>query len=410
MNYKISQDILTICLPERIDTSTASDIGAELNGICSSHPHSELILDASATTYIASSGLRIILILAKQNRQMRVIGTQPNVFSVFDMTGFTRIVKIEKALRRIELREENLLALGGNGAVYRLSDEEIVKVNFKPVMREELQKEIDSSQEALICGVPTAISYDVVDCGEGRLGTVYEAIKSDNLSSLVMKCPDRFDELVDQYVSLLHTVHSNNSAPANLPKTKAVMAAHLENLRDTKLPSAKIDTLLRLLDVIPEADTLVHGDCHPKNVMMMNGELLYIDIADISIGHPMVDFLMYAVISRPLTGSIPEKMLEQVTGFTHDVRERFFFQTLKRYFGYDDTRVEWLLQLLDNMGMLIMATSILHLIVKPELYEAEVGYISRYADRLDSGLFDRLRTDLLSWAEDFRGTESLSSY
>lgn len=401
LSFQLSQDILTISLPDRIDTDSSNAVGAEINSICSTQHYTELVLDASGTSYLSSSGLRIILALAKQNRQMRVFGVRPEVYSVFEVTGFTRIIKIEKALRRIELKEENLIAVGGNGAVYRLSDEEIVKVNYSAVSREELQKEINSSQEALICGVPTAISYDVVDCGDGKLGTVYEAIKSDNLSGLVMRNPDQFDALVDQYVGLLRTVHTNHSAPSSLPTTKSVMSAHLEELRDTDLPSAKIDTLQRLLDVIPDADTLVHGDCHPKNAMMMNGELLYIDIADISIGHPMIDFMMYALISRPLTGSIPEEMLETVTGFTKEIRDRFFFETMKRYFGYDDARVEWLLCLLDNMGMLIMATSVLRLIPDPNLYAAEVRYISDYVDRLDSGLFDQLHSDLTSWGKDF---------
>ena len=35
----------------------------------------------------------------------------------------------------------------------------------------------------------------------------------------------------------------------------------------------EVDTLLRINEAIPESDTVVHGDFHPKNVMIQNGEL-----------------------------------------------------------------------------------------------------------------------------------------
>ena len=43
------------------------------------------------------------------------------------------------------------------------------------------------------------------------------------------------------------------------------------------------------MDAIPESDTVVHGDFHSKNVMIRNGELVLVDMANLTTGHPLYD-------------------------------------------------------------------------------------------------------------------------
>ena len=79
----------------RLDTNTAMELETALNGVLAS----ELVLDCSALEYVSSAGLRVILAahkrLAADGKRLLISGVRAEVRSVFDMTGFSRILNIE---------------------------------------------------------------------------------------------------------------------------------------------------------------------------------------------------------------------------------------------------------------------------------------------------------------------------
>ena len=77
----------------RLDTSTAPQLEAEMNGSLDSAK--DLILDFSELEYISSAGLRVILKAQKiMNKQgtMKLTGVNDTVMEVFDITGFSDIL------------------------------------------------------------------------------------------------------------------------------------------------------------------------------------------------------------------------------------------------------------------------------------------------------------------------------
>jgi anti-anti-sigma factor len=213
MNFNLNDGVLTVSFDGRLDTEAAVKFEAELAEVCSGNPHTSMIFDAEKLDYVASSGLRIILKLAKTEKNFSVENVSPAVFSVFEMTGFSRIINIRKALRKIDLEKCERIGFGGNGAVYRVSEDEIVKVNYNPATYADLDMELAKAKEAFLLGIPTAISFDLVDCGEGRRGVVYETIKSRTLGETIQSSPELMDELTEKYVgqlNILHAVHTDN--------------------------------------------------------------------------------------------------------------------------------------------------------------------------------------------------------
>lgn len=79
----------------RLDTNTAMELETALNGVLAS----ELVLDCSALEYVSSAGLRVILAahkrLTAEGKRLFISGVRAEVRSVFDMTGFSRILNIE---------------------------------------------------------------------------------------------------------------------------------------------------------------------------------------------------------------------------------------------------------------------------------------------------------------------------
>ena len=331
-SYKLNNDILVVSLDGRLDTEASAKFETELTEISKENPHGSLVIDASNLEYIASSGLRIILKLVKTEKDFKLENVCPAVYEVFEVTGFAKIIKMTKALRQIDLEKCEKIGAGGNGAVYRVSEDEIVKVNFNPETYDNLEQELAKAKEAFFLGIPTAISFDLVDCGEGKKGVVYEIIKSSTLGENIQKDPSRMEELTEKYIeqlNLLHSVHTDNPVFGSAKESyrKQVEAA------SKFLTEEEGELLNQILEALPEGDRLVHGDAHPKNIMIQNGEMLWIDMEGMSVGHPIYDLISIAVI---LNGMRTDEMSIGICGMDNATVKLFKDCFIRKYFKTED--------------------------------------------------------------------------
>lgn len=331
-SYKLDNEVLTVTLDGRLDTEAASKFEAELNAIRTENAHTSMVVDASGLEYVASSGLRIILKLVKSEKNFKLENVCAAVYEVFEVTGFSKIIQMTKALRKVDLSKCEKIGAGGNGAVYRISEDEIVKVNFNPDTYETLEQELAKAKEAFFLGVPTAISFDMVDCGEGKKGVVYEIIKSSTLGENIQKDPSRMEELTEKYIeqiNLLHSIHTDNPVYGSAKDSyrKQVEAA------SKYLTEEEGELLNLILEALPEGDRLVHGDAHPKNIMIQNGEMLWIDMEGMSVGHPIYDLISIAVI---LNGMRTDEMSVGICGMDNTVVKVFKDCFIRKYFKTED--------------------------------------------------------------------------
>ena len=332
-NYKLDGDVLFVSLVGRLDTEAAVKFEAELAEVCKANAHSALTVDAAELEYVASSGLRTILKLAKTEKNFKIVNVCSSVYSVFEMTGFSRIINISKALRKIDLEQCEKIGFGGNGAVYRVSEDEIVKVNYNPATDAELNSELTKAKEAFLLGVPTAISFDLVDCGDGRRGVVYETIKSKSLGETIQSNPELMEELTDKYIAqlnLLHSIHTDNPVFGSM---KDNYRMQVENA-SKHLTEEEGKMLEMVLDALPEGDILVHGDAHTKNVMIQNGEMLWIDMEGMSAGHPIYDLISIAAILNGVRND--DKMTMGICGMDVATVLKFRQCFVKKYFKTED--------------------------------------------------------------------------
>lgn len=331
-SFKLDNEVLVVSLEGRLDTENSLKFEQEITGICKENQHDSMVLDASGMEYIASSGLRTILKLAKTEKNFKIENMQPSVYSVFEMTGFSRIISITKALRKIDLEKCEKIGSGGNGAVYRVSEDEIVKVNYNPVTYGGLDKELSKAKEAFLLGVPTAISFDMVDCGQGRRGVVYEIIKSITLGETIQKSPDQMETLTEKYIeqlNILHSIHTDN------PIFGSAKDNYRKQVEDASryLTAEEGEMLKIILDVLPEGDRLVHCDAHPKNLMIQNGEMLWIDMEQMSQGHPIYDIISIAVI---LNGMATDEMMISIAGMDNATVALLKDCFIRKYFKTDN--------------------------------------------------------------------------
>ena len=332
-DFKLENGILTVSLEGRLDTEASVKFEADLLEISKNNQHESLILDAEKLQYVASSGLRTVLKMAKTEKNFSIVNVSDPVFSVFEMTGFSRIINIKKALRKIDLEKCEKIGFGGNGAVYRISEDEIVKVNYNPATDAELDSELSKAKEAFLLGVPTAISFDLVDCGEGRRGVVYETIKSKSLGETIQNNPERMEELTDQYIAQLNALHSIHTDNPVFGSMKDNYRTQVENA-SKYLTGEEGKLLEQILEALPEGDTLVHGDAHTKNIMIQNGEMLWIDMEGMSLGHPIYDLISIAAILNGVRDD--DKMTMGLSGMDMATVRQFKVCFIRRYFKTED--------------------------------------------------------------------------
>lgn len=335
-NYNVNDGVLNVALEGRLDTDASVKFDAEIAQISKSNPHESMILDAQKLEYVASSGLRTVLKLAKTEKNFSVENVSPNVYNVFEMTGFSRIINIRKALRKIDLDNCEKIGFGGNGAVYRISEDEIVKVNYNPLTYAALDKELAKAKEAFLLGVPTAISFDLVDCGEGRRGVVYETIKSKSLGETIQSNPDQMEELTEKYVeqlNILHAVHTDNPVFGNAKDSyrKQVEGA------SKYLTEEEGKMLEQLLEMLPEGDRLTHGDAHTKNIMIQNGEMLWIDMEGMAVGHPIYDLISIAAVLNGIRND--DQVTMGICGMDVATVLKFKECFIKKYFKTEDPQM-----------------------------------------------------------------------
>ena len=133
MRTEIHDGTLTIFLEGKIDSNNAGETEAKIMETLAHNPEaSKVQIDADGLSYISSAGLRVLLKVRKQlKRSLPVLNVSGEVYDIFSVTGFTELLDVRKKLREVSVEGCELIGEGGNGKVYRLTKDEMIKI-FRP--------------------------------------------------------------------------------------------------------------------------------------------------------------------------------------------------------------------------------------------------------------------------------------
>ena len=292
INRITDENVLVLSASGRIDSNNATLFEAGLMAQLDMHPGLSVEFDASGIEYISSAGLRVFLKMHKKLKGNLVIDNVKNeVYSIFETTGFTRMIDVRRGMRNIgSVLRLKPLGVSFNGRSYKLSEDELVKVYKSSVDLSEIQKERELAQEAMILGVPTAIPYDVVKCGDQNYyGVIFEAMKSaDSMAEVISKDRSKLEPLARRLGALVRELHSLNPDKDVFPNIKERYKGWI-NMAGNKLPADKKRDMRALIEAMPESDTYVHGDIRIDNVMVLGDELILTDMSESGYGHRIFD-------------------------------------------------------------------------------------------------------------------------
>ena len=353
VTHRIDKDILYIAIEGRIDASNAAVAEEKIFSIKNDNPGKHTVVDADKLEYISSAGLRVILRLRKEAPQLAIINVAADVYDVFDMTGFTDMVTIEKAYRRMSVEGCEFIAKGANGAVYRYDDETILKTYFAKDALPEIKQERENARKAFVLGINTAIPYGIVRVGDGY-GTVTELLNAESVTKLIRANPDDMTQAAKYYIDMLKTIHSIAVEDGEVPDMKETALAWADFVAP-HLPEAQAKKLRALIEAVPKRNTLMHGDYHTNNIMVQNGEPLLIDMDTLCMGHPVFElgsmfnaFIGYSELDHQVTMDF--------YGYPHEAAEKFWDIALRMYLATED---EALCQNVAEKAMIIGYTRML---------------------------------------------------
>ena len=336
VTYRLDKDILYIAVEGRIDASNAPAAEEKIFSIKAANPGKHVVVDADKLEYISSAGLRVILRLRKEEPKLAIINVAADVYEVFDMTGFTDMVTVEKAYQRMSVEGCEFIAKGANGAVYRYNDETILKTYFAKDALPKIKQERENARRAFVLGINTAIPYGIVRVGDSY-GTVTELLNATSVTKLIRANPDDLTQAAKYYIDMLKNIHATEVEDGEVPDMKETALAWADFV-SAHIPAEQGKKLRALIEAVPKKNTLMHGDYHTNNIMVQNGEPLLIDMDTLCMGHPVFElgsmfnaFIGYSELDHQVTMNF--------FGYTHETAEKFWDMSLKMYLGTEDEAV-----------------------------------------------------------------------
>ena len=337
MRFELTDNLLTLFFEGELNSYNADVMEKEIDEVFSSSKFQTLNLDFAKLNYISSAGLRIILKIKQKHDDSHVINANLDVYDVLQMTGFTNIMDVKKAMREMSVEGAEIIGEGFFSTVYRIDKDTIIKVFNRTSDEKQIERELKLAKQAFVLGIPTAISFDIVKV-KNKLGVRFEMLDCMSLKNAFIKYPEKYDELLNKYVDLLKKINTTECFDPSVPSIKKFFIEKVEAIKHL-LDQAHYEKLLSLMKSVPERSTFVHGDCHFKNIMVQGEDFLLIDMDTLSVGHPIFELANlrcpYVAFEEDAPGNC-----EQFFGMKAEYCVKLYDDIVRLYFGKEDEAIK----------------------------------------------------------------------
>ena len=368
MQTVFENGVLTLTLTGNVTGANAPELEAEIYKVLEQLHPDAVVIDCDGVEYMSSSGLHVILRVRQNVDQTSLIRVHPEFYEILETTGFTEMMEVQKAHRVVSVAGCELIGRGANGKIYRLDEENIIKVYTNTDSLPEIRHERELSRAAFVLGVPTAIPYDVVMIAEGGYGSIYELLNAKTYVQLYNDGEKTLKELAEMSVALLKLIHSRVVIQSFVPSARDTTLGWFQILRDD-LPSEEVEKLCTLISALPDDMHMIHGDYHFRNLMYQNGESLLIDMDKLSHGHPV--FELAAIYNAYCGfGAVDHSVTKQFMGIDYETTVVLWRKILE---GYLETKEESTLQSIEDKVKVISYARLMRHMIRENEINTEAG-------------------------------------
>ena len=328
VKYETDGKKLTAFFGARIDATNAADIEKEL--LAEASGKEEVVLDYENVNYVSSAGIRTLVRLRQMVGNVSIIHVSPIIYETLDLTGITKIIHVTRKLREVSVDGLEKIGQGGTASVYRLDEDKIIKIfisNFPFFM---VNEERELSRKLFLDGVPTAVPYEIVRCGE-HLGVIYEMLNADSIDKYLVEEPEN----AAHYIKLLADLQKQmmkTDVPDFQPLGTRMAAVIPMWAQAGLIAEADAEKYQKICTSIPDRDTYIHGYLHPGNVMKTGDELILIDMSGSSKGHPVFDLAGMCSVFFTLPSAMEPEKYKAFSGYEPEMAKKYWDMYLHSFF------------------------------------------------------------------------------
>ncbi len=223
-----------------------------------------------------------------------------------------------------EISPDKLIAHGRTADVYVWDDGHVLKLFKNWFDLENIEYELRIARAVHDSGVQTPAVLELIQINR-RHGLIYERARGISMLGLFRRKPWKLFTYARLLAGLQAQMHER-IFDADVPTQRQRLQYEI-NQADI-LPASLKNSLLKVMDSLPEDDRLCHGDFHPDNIMISGNDAIVIDWIDASRGNPLADVARTSIILRGAVNSkqIPNLLAKLFVSIFHGTYLREYFR------------------------------------------------------------------------------------
>lgn len=213
---------------------------------------------------------------------------------------------------------DKVIGTGYTATVYEWEEGKVLKLFREDFPRSSVELEYRNALAVRDLPFSKPKAYELISI-EDKLGIVYDRVKGEALLDWVLRTGDLQQCAVimaELHKSILHTESEQ------VTDYKDFLRYFLNMISD----SEKREEALRVLDRLPEGNTLCHGDFHPGNILISNGDTTVIDFMNICRGHYLYDVARTIFLVQYTPVHEDGEMGEQIRQFKKALADLYLMQ------------------------------------------------------------------------------------
>ncbi|KXY38767.1 aminoglycoside phosphotransferase [Bacillus cereus] len=189
----------------------------------------------------------------------------------------------------------NPIAKGNTAEIY-LCDNKVVKLFKEYLPNTESLYEARKQKYAYSCGLYVPKVFEVTEI-QGRQAIIMEYVEGESVGELLLNNLSKAEHFISICVSIQQKIHAISVSSDEIEPMEERLYRQINSVHD--LDEKQKGNILKKLDSITFEPRLCHGDLHPFNLIMSNGDVKIIDWVDASSGDIHADvFRTYLLYSQ----------------------------------------------------------------------------------------------------------------
>ncbi|MFA2809480.1 aminoglycoside phosphotransferase family protein [Bacillus mycoides] len=189
----------------------------------------------------------------------------------------------------------NPIAKGNTAEIY-LCDNKVMKLFKEYLPNTESLYEARKQKYAYSCGLHVPKVFEVTEI-QGRQAIIMEYVEGESVGEFLLNNLSKAEHFISICVSIQQKIHAISVSSDEIEPMEERLYRQINSVHD--LDEKQKGNILKKLDLITFEPRLCHGDLHPFNLIMSNGDVKIIDWVDASSGDIRADvFRTYLLYSQ----------------------------------------------------------------------------------------------------------------